>query len=483
MDLYYLIYNIMYLTINRIEDIYNKDYKFKESIDVRLKDNDSKFLILVKSIDDFLLDYNESFNISNFREYFFDSFNKLEDDEFKFFVENAFMNKYKSIKEIYYRIAKDIFINISEKYNIDIELTKENKAKLEEEAEVLFHKGDISGLFKVRKFLNENFKITGFNSFIRENKNMALKVLSDLKIPSSAKKFIRLEQLLKDHPGYLGVFTFFLYKSRISYERIKSIYERILKNKNIIHRLPKNIIEYRKFEELEDDINEIERLQISNNMASEYPRLRSVRNNKDFIAISNELNSLFVKDPRFMAAYKKIFLPKVSLCKTEIDLIDGLKKFIRSNSDVEDFVSKIELYPQDVKVVYDSENFLVVRFLDYMPLNASCNDTNWCIARDLNYWVTYHGDGSIFMTIVNKNKDKFDIYSKIGVTHYTTGTFNTAHIKNDSYISESELNKILSIDDIDLDRLWVIAVDLGTNSHYDTQEDRYGNITGVDREY
>lgn len=471
----------MFITIDRIEELYNSDIKFKESIDTRLGGNDSKFLILSKSIEDCLLHYNESFNISNFKEYFFESFNKLDDSEFKFFVKNAFRNKYKSIDIIYNRIVGGIHTNISEKYDIDIEFTKKDKIELEEEAESLFQNGDISKLFKVRRFLSENFKITGFNSFIRENKNMALKVLADTKTSSSAKKFIRLEQLLKDNPGYLGVFTFFLYKSMISYERIKSMYERILRNKNIIHRLPKNIIEYRKFEELEDDINDIEREQVARNMASEYPRLKNIRDNKEFIAIANELNSAFIKDPKFMFAYRKIFLPKVSLCKTEKDILDGLKKFLRTSSDVDDFVSKIEQYPADVRVVHDGENFLVTRFLDYSPLSYSCGDTNWCIARDLDYWVSYHGDGSTFMAIIDKNKDRFDIYSKIGVTHNTDGSFKTAHIKNDQYISESDLNRILYADGIDLDSLWVIAVDLGTNSHYDTQEDRYGNITGVER--
>lgn len=474
----------MFITINRIEEIYNNDLEFRSIVDARLKDNDSKFMIMVKNVDDCLLHYNESFNISNFREYFFDIFNKLEDREFKFFIESSLKSKYNSTDKIYHRIVSEIYTNISEKYDIGIELVRENKSNLEKESESLFEKGDISKLFKVRRYLRENFKINGFNSFIRENKSLAIKILSDLDTDVSDKKFIRLEQLLKEHPGYLGTFTYFVFKLNISYERIKSVYERILKNRQIIGRLPRSVVEYRSFEHLEDDLTMLERNQVARVISTEYPRVgSSIRNNQTFIELANELKRMFAENPKFEEAYRKIFIPKVSLYRTEIQLIEALKKFITTNSDANDFADEISGY-DDIKVVYDSENFLIVRYLDFEALRSTCSDTSWCIARDLDYWVQYHGDeGRIFLMILNKNKEKLDIHSKIGVTLMDGGEFNTAHLKNDQYISEHELNKILSIDNIGISLLYKDSIKFGDNARYDVDRDTYGGISGVTRRF
>ena len=469
----------MFATIDRIEKLYNKNPDFKKSIDARLKDNDSKFYILAKNVNDYLLKHNESFNISNFCDYFFEALYKTTDEDFQIFVEGAYKNKHTSITHIYDRILSDINNNISNKYDLDIQLIKENRTTLENEAEKAFQSKDISRLFKIRKFLNENFRIDGFNSFIRENKNFALRVLRDVKIPQDDKKFIRLEQLLSNNRGYLGIFTYFLFKRHISYERLKDLYESILKNKDILDRLPKSVVSYKSFEELEDDIRLIERDRVAIAFAREYPRLKSIQDNKTFIEMANELKSMMDKDPRFESAYRKIFMPKISLYKTEKQLLDALEKFIFNCIGVDDFMSDIQQYQNEIKVVYDSVRFLVLRYLDYPALNKTCSDTNWCIARDRDYWAQYHGaEGRIFIVIIDKYKDKFDIRSKTGVTFESGGHVYASHLKNDAGTSSTEINKILKEDDVDLNTLYSAAQTFGSNTYYETEEDEYGNITG-----
>lgn len=469
----------MYLITDRIEKLYNSNSTFNKKINSKLHNNDYKFYILTNNIKDHILQYNDAFNFHNFTEHFSNQLLKLNDYDFMSFTYNSLCNKYSLNENIYNKIRTEIFKSLSDIYDIDISLVKENRKALENICENLFEIGDISTLYKIRKFLTDNFRINGFNSYLKENKSAAIKILKQSNTDVSNKKYLRIEALLKDHPGYLGAFVYFAFKLNISYNRLKNLYERILKNKAHISKLPKNIIEYHRIEELEDDLDNLERIVIATKYANEYPRLRMIRNNPEFINISNELWNLSQKEKSIGEAYNIIFLPKVSMYKTQDELIKGLKSFIRNHS-YDDFYDKISKY-EDIKKVYESDTFLVLRYLDYPELKDTCSDTSWCISRDLDYWLSYHGEvDSVFMVIIDKSLNKLDIKSKIGVTYDENGRFRTAHQKNDHSISKILLNNILNKDNINLDYLYNIAHKLGINKYYDVERDHYGNIVGYD---
>ena len=84
--------------------------------------------------------------------------------------------------------------------------------------------------------------ITNFKLF--ENVQRSKKLLHELNIPEDNEEYVRLRNLLKSNPGYLGKFTEWLFKDEFPFNQLENIYNeltqfkldkpiRILKHQNL----------------------------------------------------------------------------------------------------------------------------------------------------------------------------------------------------------------------------------------------------------
>ena len=96
--------------------------------------------------------------------------------------------------------------------------------------------------------------------------SQAKKILRDRNIPLTNSRYINLKCLLSNNLGYMGLFTKFIIIDRINDDMIEGLYNKIIKNKDLLCGLDKPVIEYDNFEKLDDDISKLEEKSIVKNL-------------------------------------------------------------------------------------------------------------------------------------------------------------------------------------------------------------------------
>lgn len=108
---------------------------------------------------------------------------------------------------------------------------------------------------------------------LNENLTAARKILKDNSIPETDKIFINLKDSLKNNSGYLGWFTKMIFVKHISESDINQIINLIKNDKYVIDNLPKNLVNYTKWETLLDDIIEVNYNRNIKKMINELPSI------------------------------------------------------------------------------------------------------------------------------------------------------------------------------------------------------------------
>jgi hypothetical protein len=479
----------------------------KEKIKESIKSNNSfnKFLlnnyktlkvedIIIKEIEDFLLTKEEVYEFSNFKNLFYDTILNFNPSRLANFLRNVLNNDPKKEKT-YQHILNDIESKLEETYNIPNNYLKMKRSQLDELCDELILKENYFELNNIRKFIKDNFRIFDYNSYLKENRDLAVKILKSGGEDETDKTYVRLRKLLEGkNMGYLGIFTYFNKIEKIPFISIKRLYERILKDNDILHMLPELIINYMRhklpyknkdgrtytkhFERLEDDLLSIEEKHTAKLFADDYPATfrKGLLDIPDFIEAIKELTSNKEK----VEMYNKFFLKKVARYKTQKELLDSLIKFVYSNTNDEAVRTLINnTYMCDM--VFDDGELVVARVRNQDALQTLANDTSWCIKDSLSYWNDYVGENNIQLVIIDLTEPQTSLYKKIGCTLRPKGwhdyNFYTAHIKNDTFINEDQLNKRLEKYDTSLEELYNVATTMGNNEYYapeEIQNDRYG---------
>jgi hypothetical protein len=86
-------------------------------------------------------------------------------------------------------------------------------------------------------------------SILNENLTKARSILRSIGLKETDQQFLKLKELLSKHPGYLGKFTEWLYKDKVSLDQLSNLYRRIMDTK-----LTKAIDQYKSPEEVIDSI-------------------------------------------------------------------------------------------------------------------------------------------------------------------------------------------------------------------------------------
>lgn len=447
--------------------------------------------ILKKEIDSFLMDNDEIYKFSNFKNLIYKSFIDMDSNRFANFIMNV-VNENPDKNRTYKHLLNDIQSQLKEKYNLPDDYYHMSRTQLDHICDELLVKEDYFILHKTREFIKDNFRIFDYNSYIKENKDLALKILRRNNIDETNRTFLRIKKMLENHVGYLGLFTYFHFIEKITFVRLKILFKNLIDNKNILRNLPMGVTDYMQqkppytidgrtytsnFERLEDDLTLIMDEHKAKLFANEYPShlRRNLHKNSDFIEIVRELTAETDEARQKLEFYKNIFIKKVSRYKSQQELINALIDFVYSsmkNQDIEDLCK----YNPNLKIVFDNGELTIVRVLDFESLETIAPDTNWCIRTSLSYWENYVGDDNVQLVIINSDKPTTSVERKIGVTlnpdmyDYKTGSyrysFRTAHYRNDNFVSETTVEKILKEHGTDLDTIFNVAQNIGTNKHY-----------------
>ena len=439
--------------------------------------------LLLNELESFIISKEEIYQFNNFRNLFYEDILSFKPHRFANFLRNI-INDDPKRERTYQHVLNDIEKGLVESYSIPNSYIKMKRTELDDICEELILKEDYVGIYNVRKFIKDNFRVLNYNSYLKENRDLAVKILKSRGEDESDKTFARLRVLLKDNPGYLGIFTYFNKIEKIPFISLSRLYTRIIKDNDILKMLPELIIHYlrhklpykapdgrtytKHFERLNDDLTSIEEKHKAKLFADEYPvELRKgLLDNSDFIEIVKDVTS----DKEKLEMYHKFFLKKVARYKTQQELLDGLISFVYAMKDDEDFRSQVRNHYM-MSMVFDDGDLLVIRVRNQEALQQIASDTSWCIRDSLRYWTDYVGEDTVQLVIIDLKEPRTSLYRKIGVTlnpgwGSKSMDFNTAHLKNDSYISEEQLNKRLEKYQITLTDLFEIGKNYGSNEHY-----------------
>ena len=209
--------NIMYKKL--LKEKVEKSIKTFELLDkllVKQYDGIDATNLLISELDDFLLTKEDIYNFSNFNNLFYEHILELDSHRFGNFLRNVLTNR-PDKNRTYQHILNDIEGKLEESYNIPNNYLKMKRSELDGICDVLMEEEKYFELTNLRKFIKENFRVYDYGSYIKENRDLAIKILRSVKEDETNRTYIRLRKLLENNPGYLGLFTYFNKVEKISF--------------------------------------------------------------------------------------------------------------------------------------------------------------------------------------------------------------------------------------------------------------------------
>lgn len=278
-------------------------------------------------------------------------------------------------------------------------------------------------------------------SIINENLLTAKHILKRNGITEDDDTFKELKNLLSNNMGYIGWFTKMIFVKKILFTDIINVIDIIKNDKYIIDNLPKDLVSYENYEELIDDILLIKKNRGIKLIINEMPsRIKLLITPNDYELLYQLFNN----------KEKDLFIKKISRYHTHREFTGALNNFLSSNSEVS-FQSIInEIKSCDAELIHKNiENDIIICSVNFRQINRLGSDTSWCIVNSESTFNSYAKDYNkqyiIYLTDISGN------YSKIGAT--IGFQFETAHLKNDSYISYDNLKRLLHQRNFNIDNL------------------------------
>ena len=272
---------------------------------------------------------------------------------------------------------------------------------------------------------------------ILENKDQAYKILYQKNVPEDNPDFIRLkdevEKLFKNL-NYLGLMTKYVFTQDVSIQEIIDLLPWLRYNGN---RLPKNPLQYKKFENLKDDIIKVDNDQ----------RVKTI-----YDLLPRDQKDLVKGDPIFyekaLAIHKlgssKKFGKKVSLYKTKEGLIEYMDDYLKKNSEQITFDSVVEdLKKLNTKIfIEDIDNgFIMAEILDYSA-SKEMGSSDWCIVTSKSSFDNYTRGTRRQFFMWDFSEDITSSMFLIGFTSNEIGQITNIHDKYDISLSGNIPQKI-----------------------------------------
>ena len=297
-------------------------------------------------------------------------------------------------------------------------------------------------------FLLESFRQFG----VTENVQRAKSILAKQKINPQHEDYQIIRGMLEKKVGWVGLFTYFRFEAaqRVSIDELAQLFDKLMSVEPMLSKLPKTVDKYESFESLTDDLDE---LLVQRKVTRFYQEMTSVQKASFKKADAESRSRLEMTVVLFYDVLReqqqKDFMKKISAYKTFKTLLTSLENYVEGSMQdftMESVLALIEETDGGAKVVYrnDAKQRLVIRLHTYEANELLNTATQWCIRDSKGTWDGYVHPSTFNTqyTIYNFTKKFSDITSMIGVTVEASGSYKTAHYKNDSSISEAELKRV-----------------------------------------
>jgi ankyrin repeat protein len=291
--------------------------------------------------------------------------------------------------------------------------------------------------------------VLNFDSFNLMNEDMqkAKSVITKNNIDPKDPDFLQIQVWLKKRPGFLGLFTKFRFDDKIPMIDLERLSDNLFELKDLLGQLPKPVIQYQNFEELEDDLRD---LQSYRKAKLFFNALLPAQKNWYRDADTNtksKVDNLALELNKLPKETQQAFIKKLARYKTLTELIESLEGFVNQEWDYDLIKNKI-LNTQGAELVYANpeRELLIARIYTFTASKALLSDTSWCIKDSKTHWDTYVGAEYKFnaqYSIWDFAVPFSDIHTRVGVTIDQDGNVykpsnnnNAAHFKDDTQIRD-----------------------------------------------
>ena len=279
-----------------------------------------------------------------------------------------------------------------------------------------------------------------------ENVTDAKKWLERNKIDLNDPDFLEIKKLLTSKPNLTLLFTKLHFRDKVDLEELENLYNQITLNQNILNRLPKNITAYDNYEELSDNLRDLNSSQSLKKFENELPNNLSTQlvnlSEKEKDNLKNVTREFF----ELKKETRKLFTDKISRYNNITDVITALSKFVSNSQNAFNYSEILNILQNTsaikVRFADEEKDIIVAQFYSFEAMGKLCSSTSWCIKDSRYQWENYVGGKNVFNTqyvVFNFNLPYIDNYSMIGITVKPDGTIRTAHRKDDGYVKDEEL--------------------------------------------
>ena len=250
------------------------------------------------------------------------------------------------------------------------------------------------------------------------------KVIKDLNIDPQDSDLLKIKDLLKKNPNLIGTFLEFRFKEGFPIENIINRIQWVLKYPQNVKKLPKNLVDYNSFEELEDDITHlINDLKINDFYKSLYKQTRenifklSEDDKKELDLIVSQFMSLSEEKRSEFTPLKYFKMNNVSTS----EFTKALKEFVESGTltfNKETILEQLESC-ENYDILVDKDNLLLIRSNNINTIRKM-GSNKWCIVYDTsNYYAERYFGIDTFNTqfiLFNFNLPEYMSNSQFGIT-------------------------------------------------------------------
>jgi hypothetical protein len=290
-----------------------------------------------------------------------------------------------------------------------------------------------------------------FQSLIKENKEQSLKILKKLEVSQDNEIYQEIKKELLsvfNNLNYLGLMTKYFFEQDVSLQEIKDLLPWLKQNSSKLSNQP---LSYKNFEELKDEI-----IQIDNNQ-----KVKTVLK-----ILPSKLKKLVsLNDEKFKELSISIFelslieelSQKISSVNTRDGLIDRMKDFIDKNTKKYNLNSLTKFIKQTNSKVLkvDTEEKLVLAEIHDYKASKKLGSNNWCISYSENNWNSYTGGTNRQFFVWNLQEEPINKNYLIGFTVDQFGNIINIHDKFDKSLTgkiPEFLNDLISGLDFSMDR-------------------------------
>lgn len=250
------------------------------------------------------------------------------------------------------------------------------------------------------------------------------KVIKDLNIDPQDSDLLKIKDLLKKNPNLIGTFLEFRFKEGFPIENIIDRIQWVLKYPQNVKKLPKNLVNYNSFEELEDDITHLNNdIKINDFYKSLYKQTRenifrlSEEDKKELDLIVSQFMSLSEEKRKEFTPLKYFKMNNVSTS----EFTKALKEFVESGSlsfNKESILEQLESC-ENYDILVNKDNILLIRSNNINTVRKM-GSNKWCIVYDTsNYYADRYFGIDTFNTqfiLFNFNLPEYMSNSQFGIT-------------------------------------------------------------------